>query len=92
MSTPNPARPDGAAPESIRVGPAVQGERNPNPDVGCPFSKGDTVRHRLGGPVMTVEAIDPPFFFFRVRCSWVDGTELRSQQFRAEDLEHVPQE
>jgi uncharacterized protein YodC (DUF2158 family) len=92
MPTHNRAQPDGAVPEYTPGGAAFEEGTKPNLDVGCPFVKGDAVRHRRGGPVMTVEAIDPPFFFFRFRCTWFDSTGRKSELFRAEDLERVTQE
>jgi len=55
------------------------------------LGKGDRVRARYGGPVMTVEEVYDPAFKYRYRCVWADENGLpRHELFRPEQLEPAP--
>jgi uncharacterized protein YodC (DUF2158 family) len=59
------------------------------PGSSCPFAKGDAVRRKGGGPVMSVTQVDPPYYAYRVHCRWEEGGTQRARFFRAEELERA---
>ena len=55
------------------------------------FVRGDRVRVKTGWPVMTVEEVESPFFFYRYKCQWADRKgRVYSELFRADQLERLP--
>lgn len=53
------------------------------------FQKGDRVKS-VFGPVMTVEEVYAPVFYYRYRCVWTDAAgNPQHELFRARDLTPV---
>jgi hypothetical protein len=54
------------------------------------FSLGNQVRRKnFDLPIMTIEEVYAPFYFFPFKCVWVEEGQLRWQLFRADELELV---
>jgi uncharacterized protein YodC (DUF2158 family) len=57
------------------------------------FAEGDRVRAKTGGPVMVVEAVYAPVFFYRYKCVWADPDGFpKHEMFKVNALERAPEE
>ncbi|MFB9107751.1 YodC family protein [Flavobacterium gyeonganense] len=50
------------------------------------FKPGDTVRLKSGGPLMTIDYIEPENGL--IACEWFDKKALKSSHFKATSIEH----